>query len=132
VVAEGAVALKAATALASPDSLVLTRAELGRLTPDGALTVTRRLDVDGYLAWMRGRLEFAGTPLSDAIPQLSRWYDVDVRLGDPSLAGARLTASLEVESLPEALELLSAALDARVERQGRTVVLYPKRSTRTH
>lgn len=135
VVAQGSVALRAATpgaAGAAADSLVLAQADLGRLEPDGALTVRHRVNVDSYLAWMEGRLEFAGTPLREALPQLSRWYDVDLRLGDPSLAGSRLTASLQVESLGEALELLSAALDARVERQGRTVVLYPKHPTRTH
>ncbi len=143
VVAEGAVALKRATqptaasptstaSRASADSLLLTQADLGRLTPNGELALTHRVDVERYLAWMQGRLEFANTPMRDALPQLSRWYDVELRLGDPSLADARLTASLQIESLSEAVKLIAAALDARAERHGRIVTLYPQHSTSTH
>jgi transmembrane sensor len=135
VVAEGAVALTPAARPSAPsamrDSLLLTRADLGRLGPNGSLSISHHVDVDSYLAWTRGRLEFAGAPLGDALPELGRWYDVDVRLGDSSLAHARLTASLEIESLSDALTLIAGALDARVERQGRTVTLYPKRPTRS-
>lgn len=133
VVAEGAVALKAAADSASsgprPDSLILTQADLGRVEPHGALTVRRRVDVESYLAWMQGRLEFADTPIQEALPRLSRWYDVNIELGDSSIADARLTASLEIESLAEALKLMTAALDARVEWRGRTVILHSRRHT---
>jgi transmembrane sensor len=88
------------------------------------------VDVDAYLAWMRGRLVFADTPVREVLPQLGRWYDVDLKLGDTALADARLSATLDAEALPEALHLLAVALDVRIERQGRTAVLYPRQRGR--
>jgi transmembrane sensor len=125
VVAEGAVALAA-----GGDTVLLTRADLGRLDAAGRLSRTRGVDVDARLAWMDGRLVFVDTPLREALPQLSRWYGVDFTAADPALADTRLTTTLQVASLPEALRRLSAVLDARVERRGGAVVLHPNRRAR--
>ncbi len=132
VVAEGAVALKpraAARAGVPPDSVVLTRSDLGRVDAAGVLTVTRQVSVDDYLGWMRGRLVFTDAPLRDVLPRLSRWYGVRMTVGDSVLADARLTATLDLnaEALSDALRRLASLLDARVERRGRQgelVVLY--------
>jgi transmembrane sensor len=133
-VAEGAVALAAASH-PSPtppvtERLVLTRADLGRLDPNGGLTVVRGVDVDAYLGWMHGRLVFADAPITEVLPRLGEWYDVELRLADSSLADARVTATLEADASSEALALVAAALDARIERHGRTVVLHRKRPGR--
>lgn len=134
VVAEGVVTLKpvADSGASRPvtDSLILAEADLGRLDTSGALTVVRAVDMDAYLGWMHGRLVFADAPLREVLPRLGHWYDLDLRLGDPALAGERLSAILEIESPDEALTLLAAALDVRIERRDRTVVLHPNRRAR--
>jgi transmembrane sensor len=100
---------------------------MGVVDRAGKLTLAHRVSVDAYAGWMKGSLVFDNTPLDEALPRLSRWYDIELRLGDPELAEARLTASLRVGALPQALQLLAAALDARFERHGRTVVVYSRR-----
>jgi hypothetical protein len=51
---------------------------------------------------------------------------VDVRLADPILATYSLTTSVSTQPFPEALAIVAAALDARVERQGSSYLLLAK------
>ena len=126
VVAEGRVGLAAQDG--RQGSAVLTRGDLARLDPAGQVRVERGVDVARYLAWTQGRLEFVNAPLREVLPELARWYDLDIRLADSALAGRPLTASLGTESAAEMLRLLEASLDVRVGRTGRVVTLQPKRS----
>jgi ferric-dicitrate binding protein FerR (iron transport regulator) len=126
VVVEGAVDLRATSPdVAASDSLFLVAADLGRLDNAGRLSVEHGVDTATRLAWRTGRLVFRDTPLRDALPQLGRWYDADLQLGDSALAGYPLTASLKGEPLAKVLELIAAALNVRVERRGSAYVLYP-------
>jgi ferric-dicitrate binding protein FerR (iron transport regulator) len=135
VVAEGSVsvksqarvaALRGASASATPTvkGILLQSRDLLRVSPAGAMEVRRGVDVSYYLAWTEGRLEFRDAPLGSVATQLSRWYDIDMRLGDPAIASRRITMSLDTESVAEMLSLLEASLDLRVEQKGRTVTLY--------
>lgn len=73
-----------------------------------------------------GVLTLDGIPLSDAIPELDRWYDVDVRLGNPALANQRLTGDVPAGSLAELSALLEWTFNMRVVREGRTLTLFPR------
>ncbi len=132
VVASGIVALypplPAARGRREPPKALLTLAQgdLAELASTGLATLTRDVDVAPYVAWTKGDLGFDATRLGDAVPQLERWYDVDIRLADSSLADRRLTATFRRASLSQVLELLSLSLDVRVEREGRSVLLEPK------
>jgi transmembrane sensor len=83
--------------------------------------------LDDYTAWTSGRLVFTNTPLRDAIPRLSRWYDAELRLDDPSLGRETFTATLTHEPLSEVVRLLAATVRARVEQRGDTLVLVRRR-----
>lgn len=127
-VAEGTVAV------AAPDSgaagrAVLTRGDLARLSSRGGVQVERGIDLGQYLAWTEGRLVFVNVLLREVIPQLERWYDLEIRLADSALARLPLTASLGTESAPEMLRLLELSLDVRVARQGRVVTLSRSRGS---
>ena len=106
--------------------LTLAQGDLAELASTGIATLTRDVDVAPYVAWTKGDLGLDATRRGDAVPQLERWYDVDIRLGDSSLADRRLTATFRRASLAQVLELLSLSLDVRVEREGRSVLLKPK------
>ncbi len=105
--------------------LTVERGELAELAADGVATVTHDVNVQPYLAWTRGNLAFDGTRLGDAVPELERWYDAAIELGDSTLADRRLTAAFRYESLSQVLDLLALSLDVRVERHGRVVRLAP-------
>jgi ferric-dicitrate binding protein FerR (iron transport regulator) len=139
VVAEGLVSLRrrsdsaptargaAGDSASGADSVLLRPRDLGRLEPDGRLTLETGVVLDDYTAWTSGRLVFTNTPLRDAIPRLSRWYDAELRLDDPSLGRETFTATLTHEPLSEVVRLLAATVRARVEQRGDTLVLVRRR-----
>jgi ferric-dicitrate binding protein FerR (iron transport regulator) len=64
---------------------------------------------------------FDATPLADALPELSRWYDVEIRVFDAELRSRPFTGRFRDESLSDVLDALSLALSARYERGGRVI-----------
>lgn len=98
----------------------LTAGQFGRLKSDGQVTITAV--PEGTFAWLRQELVFNDAPLSVALPSLGRWYDVDLR-ADSSLAGRQLSARFTAQPLPQILDALTLALDARVVRSGRVITL---------
>lgn len=122
VVREGKVALRARTAQ-SPSHQVLLPGQLGRLESTGK-PVAERVDTSAYFAWTEGRLVFDNVELQDALPQLSRWYDLEFRLSDSSLGRVPLTATFRNQPTEDVLDLLAASLGMRQVRNGRTVTFY--------
>ncbi|PYO97668.1 MAG: hypothetical protein DMD60_06170 [Gemmatimonadetes bacterium] len=120
-VVEGSVAL-AATALRAGQ--VATRWRTG------SVRVLRGASVSDEVAWTRGRLVFASVPLGEAAQALSRWYDLDVRVADQELAGRPVTGSYRDEPVAQVLTLITAAVGARYEWQGRSVTISTTRQAR--
>jgi ferric-dicitrate binding protein FerR (iron transport regulator) len=124
-VAEGRVALRSSDAERGAEVLLGER-ERGRVPVGSA---ARRLEgnAEALLAWVDGRLAFRDTPVRAVVREMERWYDVDIALGesglDRGLAERRVTISFDGEPFAEAITLLAAALETRVEREGRSAVL---------
>jgi transmembrane sensor len=129
VVREGKVALRAASAQDDSAQQVLLPGQLGRLERNGT-PVAERVDTSVYFAWTEGRLVFDDVPLRDALPQLSRWYDLEFRLADSSLGRVPLTATFRNQPTEDVLDLLAASLGMRQVRSGRTVTFYSATSGR--
>ncbi|MDE3214822.1 MAG: FecR domain-containing protein [Gemmatimonadota bacterium] len=123
VVTEGSVALEAPDT-ATARAAVLTRDELGVLADGQSRATVSAVDPARYTAWMRGRLVFRDTPLGDVVRELGRWYDVDVELGDPSLAAVPFSASFAVETVREAIATITTVLPLRAARRGPVVTLF--------
>jgi len=131
VVAEGRVALWRAARDARSDArpgLVLEARDYGRLDANGGATFRRGIDVARQLAWTRGILAFDGTPLSEVVLTLGRWYSVDIHLdsSDNRLAARRLTATFANEPIDLVLKRIALTLGVRVERTDGTVLLLGK------
>lgn len=73
-----------------------------------------------------GVLSFDGVPLRDAIVMLDRWYDTDIRLGDPSLNSRQVAGGFTAGSLSNLTESLELMFNVRVVRDGRVLTLYPR------
>jgi transmembrane sensor len=132
VVADGAVAMRTlrVPAAGSQDSaarlssVVVTRGMMATAGADGVVRVRPGVATDRYLSWRDGRLAFDDTPLPEVVAELSRWYDLDIRLGDARLASRTLTASFD-DPAADVLVALEGALGIRATRVGRVVTLYP-------
>jgi transmembrane sensor len=124
VVTEGVVALRRiGSGATAPPLVTLTRGNLARLDSSGTATVTTVVNPSAYAAWTSGEIRFDGTPLRDALPVLSRWYGLDLRLGDAPLADRRITASFTDKSPDEVLDALSLLLRLRLDRSGDSITL---------
>lgn len=122
-VAEGSVSLRGSSA----HFVILERGTLGVIDSAGSAQVSRA-PVDGYLAWAQGHLTFTNARMVDVVPELSRWFDLDVHLASPQLADDRLTVTLNDVPADVALDVIARALDARVVRSGQSVTLYSRTS----
>jgi ferric-dicitrate binding protein FerR (iron transport regulator) len=137
-VAEGQVGIRSVgTALMPPASLppgsapirTLARGDVAVVT-DRAVTVMHGVDVVTLVGWQDGRIAFQDVLVRDVVRQLSRWYDLDVRVTDSALAAERITLAVTSDSVAKALDYLVLITNARVERSGRTVTIVPRRTTR--
>jgi transmembrane sensor len=122
VVAEGSVALGAATAGAARP-VPLMPGQLGSLARGEATPTVRQVNVAAHLGWLDDRLTFDETPLAEVVAQLGRWYDAPFRIADPMLASRTLTASFTTEPLADVLAALAPVLDVRFDRVADTVVV---------
>lgn len=120
VVKEGRVALGST---ANPDTThnKITRNHMGTLSRQGEMQITE-VKIDKYLSWKDGRLIFKSTPLREVIPQLERWYDIDIEVADSSLYSQQMTASFKDEPMSEVLKIIALSLDASYERKDRTII----------
>jgi transmembrane sensor len=109
----------------SEPALTLGPGDRGVLDARGQPTVTSDVPVDRYLSWTTGRLVFDDAPLAAVIPQLERWYDLNIELGDPSLGDERITIVLTTESPDEALSAVANVLNLRAMRTEGLVRLVP-------
>jgi transmembrane sensor len=86
--------------------------------------LVERVDTAVYFAWTEGTLVFDGTPLREALPQLSRWYDLEFRLADTTLGALPLSGRLDQTLTPARLDLLAGSLGLEQVRRGRVVTFY--------
>jgi transmembrane sensor len=100
--------------------VALGAGQLASFDDAGAASV-RPVDTAAYVAFSDGRLVFDGTPLDEVVSELGRWYDLDVRLAAPELAGRHISASFTGLAEDDVLGAVAAAAGLRYTRQGRTV-----------
>lgn len=77
----------------------------------------------GQFGFVTGTLTLGHVTLKEAIPELDRWYDVDIQLANPALGMKGITGEYAAGSVTELANILELALDVRVERHGRVLTL---------
>jgi transmembrane sensor len=130
-VAEGKVRVMAETPRRSgPSFLTLTAGYVGDVT-DSTILANAVDDVTRETDWLRGRLVFQDTPVSQVLQTLSRWYGYQFRCNEPTLTQQKVTVALDARSLSSALSMLERFLNVRLTVAGDTVTITPsqRRST---
>lgn len=105
-------------------SVVVTAARQIEVGRDGAGSV-RRADSEAF-SFAAGLLTLNSVPLAAAVRELDRWYDADVRLGDASLAGKRLTGEYTTGSVADLANILELTFNVHIERDGKVLTLYAR------
>ncbi len=104
-------------------SVVTARQEV-EADPDGTVHA-RPADMSRF-TFANGVLAFKRIPLRDAIVELDRWYDADVRVADPAFRSEPITATFAAGSRADLAAILEFVFDARVVEDGRVLTIYPK------
>ena len=125
-VMSGAVRLRSAGADTSKGAL-LKAGDVGLLAPNGPLVAARGTATADDSAFAGGRLVFRDAPLTEVSAALRRWYGIELRASDSSLAHRRLTASFDGEPVERVLAVVGMTLGVDLERNGATVTVRPPR-----
>jgi transmembrane sensor len=125
-VSVGSVSLRASGA-SETSGVVLKAGESGILLTSGQ-AVTRHGTEDD-MAWMQGRLVFREAPLSDVVASLRRWYGIELRVADSSLASRHLTATFSGEPPERVLDVIRLVLGGTIERRGDTAIVRVNRKS---
>jgi ferric-dicitrate binding protein FerR (iron transport regulator) len=78
-----------------------------------------REEADG---WRSGTLTLANRPLRDVLPQLRRWYDLDVKVPDSALLDRRVTLRASLDSTRQAIRGIEQSAGVTFGYQGQTMV----------
>ena len=128
-VVEGSVALRprdasaVATPAATPRGTILGVAQLGRLDARGLVEVESGVDTAAYLGWLGARVAFRDARLSEVVADLSRRFNVDIRVEPASLGARRLTLDVPGRSLESVLDAVAVPLGLRHRPIGGAFVL---------
>lgn len=105
-------------------SRTLTAGMAGWFTDSTARTQTVS-DTTGYTDWTRGQLVFHNVPASSILRTLGRWYGLDFRVTDSTLATKQFTATFQMDAPSETMRLLTQLLHVSVAMQDTVVILSP-------
>jgi ferric-dicitrate binding protein FerR (iron transport regulator) len=105
-------------------SLVLSAGEQSEITSRSA-THVHPYDSAAF-TFASGVLTLEDMSLSSAIPELNRWYDLDIRLGDPKLATRKVWGGFNAGAQSDMIAIFEGGMNLRVVREGRTLTLFPR------
>jgi transmembrane sensor len=63
-------------------------------------------DVSKYTSWTDGILLFRNDPLAEVLKKLGRWYNITVKINDPSASNFPFTATIKNENIEQIIDLL--------------------------
>jgi len=131
-VTEGRVAVRPAGARGGMPAAgtLLVRGQAAMVDPAAHRVVRETTSRMRDLAWTQGTLAFDNAPVSEVVAEISRWYEVDLRVGSSTLATRHLTIAFDREPLETILQEIAAVLNARVERRGGVIYLTPSAPAR--
>lgn len=115
--------VRVSRASSADSGVVLGAGDMVTLAADAPANVARGAVSGDDTAFTRGALVLRDAPLSQVASELRRWYGIELRVSDSATARRRLTATFAGESPEQAMAIIGAALGARVERRGDTVIV---------
>ncbi|MEO9483769.1 MAG: FecR domain-containing protein [Ekhidna sp.] len=81
----------------------------------------KEMPSENIMSWRNGVFNFDKTPLSQALDELSEYYNVDFELSNEKLQNCRLTVTFDKDPLSKVLQTISTALGVKTSRKNDTV-----------
>lgn len=126
IVAEGKVAMRDQMSRETTHSdAIITRNHIGIATEDGTIQISHVKNLMNWVGWTKGKLVFSDTPLSQIIPRLERWYDLNITLSNPALANRRLTATyVDNQPMAEVIDAIALSLHLKYTIKNQSLVTF--------
>jgi len=121
-VSEGSVSLRQMNTPLQ-QGVVLKAGDNGILQRGGQVIARRGKASDDDVAWLKGRLVFREAPIAEIVSSMRKWYGIELKVPDRTLASRHITASFSGESPERVLEVIRLALGAEIERRGDTAIV---------
>lgn len=102
---------------------ILKPGQMGEFNNRSDSVMTRFVDLRIYTSWMKGRLFFDKTPMSEVAERLENTFGVKIMLRDPSMHDKEVSGAIESEELGVVTSALSEILNTCIEEadSGETV-----------
>ena len=121
-VSEGSVSLRQVNTPVQ-QGVILKAGDNGVLRNGGKVIARRGGATEDDVAWLKGRLVFREAPISEIASSMRKWYGIELKVPDQTLASRHITASFAGESPERVLEVIRLALGAEIERHGDTAIV---------
>lgn len=103
------------------NEVLITKNKIGVIGENLNPVVSDVSNMNWYIGWIEGKLEFENRPLSEVLPRLERWYNIDIRVEDESIVEKRITAEVDYShSMSEVIQGIALTLELEVDREDRT------------
>lgn len=79
-------------------------------------------DADVYTAWTDGKLILNGASVKEITQYMHQFYGYTIIMKDPAIENKSMEGTLELDTLPNILFVMSTALDIKIEQQGDTLI----------
>lgn len=95
-------------------------------TLTGSKITVQEIDPDNAIAWKNGEFMFFKEPLSEIMPKLARWYDVEISYQNTNLAHKHFSGTIsKFENIAEVLNMLTLTGEINFKIEGRRVFVMP-------
>lgn len=105
------------------DSVIALSRGMAATYASGRASVRTPRTSEPWFSWTSERLTFDRTALRQALPELSRWFNITCSVADTTLLQRTITGSFGSESLPDVAHELAVALRLRARINGVNLVL---------
>lgn len=86
--------------------------------PEARIATLTAGEIERVLAWQHRTLEFTAAPLAEVIEAFNQANELQLVLGDPTLAGVQLSASFRSDNVEGFVRLLEVGFRIRAVRRG--------------
>lgn len=102
---------------------ILEAGDVARVDSQGGMSIVRRQEMGPLFAGAEGSLVLRDVALRDARPMLERWFDIQIRVDEPTLLARKVSGTFRDESPQAALSVIALVLERRAVWTGKEVRL---------
>lgn len=100
-----------------------TAGQFGIYSMAGKMTRQTLPSLAGHTAWTKNKLIFDGQYLSEVIPVIERWYNIDIRLDNPALGREKFTGEFTNPTLHFLLDRMAFVMKFKYTQHQQTVII---------